>query len=114
MGSSPLPHPEQYAFTVFGNPAPPTLGWRVEGHSLNFTVAPNDFVTVTPAFLEPTQPECRFLPKGLRTLDAEQELARKRAEFGTDSASVVIAARPLVTQWSAAESRVSIAQLVCH
>ncbi len=35
--------PDNYAFTVFGNPGPSTAwGWRVEGHhlSLNFTLVP--------------------------------------------------------------------------
>ena len=80
MGGSPsVRDPDQYAFTVFGNPATPPWGWRVEGHhlSLNFTVT-NDFVTVTPAFLGANPAKVSISPlKGLRTLDAEQDLARK-------------------------------------
>jgi len=58
MGSSPsVRDPEQYAFTVFGNPATHFgMARRGSSSSLNFTVAPNDFVTVTPAFLgQPSQ-----------------------------------------------------------
>lgn len=50
MGGSPfIRDPEQYAFTVFGNPLTQPWGWRVEGHhvSLNFTVFPNDITTVS-------------------------------------------------------------------
>lgn len=78
-GSRFIRDPEQYAFTVFGNPLTQPWGWRVEGHhlSLNFTVFPNDITTVTPAFLG-ANPACVPLPplQGLRTLAREQELAR--------------------------------------
>lgn len=81
MGNRPsVRDPEQYAFTVFGDPATPPWGWRVEGHhmSLNFTVISNDLATVTPAFLGANPAEVAIPPlQGLRTLAREQDLARK-------------------------------------
>lgn len=79
LGDSPsVRDPEQYAFTVFGDPAIAPWGWRVEGHhvSLNFTVISDDLIAVTPAFLGANPAEVRIPPlQGLRSLPGEQELA---------------------------------------
>ncbi len=81
MGERPsVRDPDQYAFTVFGNPATVPWGWRVEGHhiSLNFTVISDNLLTFTPAFLGANPAEVRISPlQGLRSLDGEQELARE-------------------------------------
>ncbi|HEY7039318.1 MAG TPA: DUF3500 domain-containing protein [Methylomirabilota bacterium] len=72
--------PENYAFTVFGNPGPSApWGWRVEGHhlSLNFLLAPGKPVAMTPAFLGANPAQVPSGPqKGVRALPAEEDLAR--------------------------------------
>jgi hypothetical protein len=72
--------PENYAFSMFGNPGPSTpWGWRVEGHhlSLNFLLAPGKPVAMTPAFLGANPAEVPSGPqKGARALAAEEDLAR--------------------------------------
>ena len=72
--------PENYAFTVFGNPGPSApWGWRVEGHhlSLNFLLAPGQPVAMTPAFLGANPAQVPSGPqKGARALAAEEDLAR--------------------------------------
>jgi Protein of unknown function (DUF3500) len=81
--------PENYAFTVFGNPgAAAPWGWRVEGHhlSLNFTLVPGQPVAVTPAFMGANPAEVPSGPRqGLRTLAAEQDLGRALARSLTDA-----------------------------
>jgi Protein of unknown function (DUF3500) len=93
--------PDNYAVSVFGPPggdAP--WGWRLEGHhlSLNFTLVPGKPVAVTPAFLGANPAEVRTgALKGLRTLAAEQDLARALAQ-GMDAVQrprMVIAAQSL-------------------
>ena len=75
--------PENYAFTVFGNPgASAPWGWRIEGHhlSLNFTLVPGQPVAMTPAFLGANPAEVPAGPKkGQRALAAEQDLGRALA-----------------------------------
>ena len=93
--------PENYAFTVFGNPgvsAP--WGWRVEGHhlSLNFTLVPGQPVAMTPAFMGANPAEVPSGPKkGQRALAAEQDLGRALAQSLTAAqrARTVIAAESL-------------------
>jgi hypothetical protein len=72
-------NPEKYYFTVFGEPSDTgTWGFRVEGHHLsqNFTVV-NGKVADTPSFFGANPAEVREGPrKGLRTLAAEEDLAR--------------------------------------
>jgi hypothetical protein len=93
--------PENYAFTVFGNPgvdAP--WGWRVEGHhlSLNFTLVPGQPVAMTPAFLGANPAEVPSGPrKGQRALAAEQDLGRALARSLSEAqrARTVIAAESL-------------------
>ncbi|MGH7385434.1 MAG: DUF3500 domain-containing protein, partial [Candidatus Rokuibacteriota bacterium] len=93
--------PENYAFTVFGNPgASAPWGWRVEGHhlSLNFTLVPGRPVAMTPAFMgaNPAQ-VASGARKGLRALAAEQDLGRALARSLSEAqrARTVIAAESL-------------------
>ena len=93
--------PENYAFTVFGNPgASAPWGWRVEGHhlSLNFTLVPGQPVALTPAFMGANPAEVPSGPKkGQRALAAEQDLGRALAQSLTAAqrARSVIAAESL-------------------
>ena len=76
-------NPQKYYFTVFGTPSDTgTWGYRVEGHHLsqNFTVV-NGKVAGTPSFFGANPAEVREGPrKGLRTLAAEEDLARDLLE----------------------------------
>ncbi|HYE34365.1 DUF3500 domain-containing protein [Methylocaldum sp.] len=69
--------PEQYAFSVFGDPRVSPWGWRLEGHHLvlHFMVITDGLVSVTPAFFgaHPAEVSTGHL-KGLRTLAPEQDL----------------------------------------
>lgn len=74
--------PEQYFFTVFGEPGDTKAwGWRCEGHhlSLNFLIAEGGHhIFATPSFFGANPAEVRegrF--KGLRVLGEEEDLARK-------------------------------------
>ena len=93
--------PENYAFTIFGNPgAAAPWGWRVEGHhlSLNFTLVPGQPVAMTPAFMGANPAEVPSGPrKGQRALAAEQDLGRALAQSLTAAqrARTVIAAESL-------------------
>ncbi len=93
--------PENYAFTVFGNPgASAPWAWRVEGHhlSLNFTLVPGQPVAMTPAFMGANPAEVPSGPKkGQRALAAEQDLGRALAQSLTAAqrARTVIAAESL-------------------
>jgi len=72
--------PELYYFTVFGTPggsAP--WGWRASGHhlALNFAVVGGELVSPTPLFFGANPAEVHHGPaRGLRTLAAEEDLAR--------------------------------------
>ena len=75
-----FPHlrdPEQYAFTIFGNPNVSFWGWRLEGHHLvlHFMAIADGLITVTPTFFgaNPAQVPIGHL-KGLRTLAREQDM----------------------------------------
>jgi hypothetical protein len=93
--------PENYAFTIFGNPgASAPWAWRVEGHhlSLNFTLVPGQPVALTPAFMGANPAEVPSGPKkGQRALAAEQDLGRALAQSLTAAqrARSVIAAESL-------------------
>src|SRR5437763_1808214 len=80
-GQGPVRDPELYYFTCFGRPSTrETWGWRVEGHhlSLNFTVVRGRLIASTPQFLGANPAEVKEGPrKGLRTLPAEEDLARE-------------------------------------
>ena len=73
--------PGKYYFSIFGLPsAKGTWGWRVEGHhlSLNFTVVDGHLLAAAPRFLGANPAEVRTGElHGLRTLSAEEDLARK-------------------------------------
>jgi hypothetical protein len=69
-----------YFFTIFGEPGKASWGWRVEGHhlSLNFVVAGDNLLSVTPSFFGANPAEIQSGPrKGLRVLGGEEDLARK-------------------------------------
>lgn len=80
QGKGPLRDPDNYFFTVFGEPAEKgAWGWRYEGHhcSLNFTVIDGQAVATTPQFFGANPAEVRDGPmKGTRTLAAEEDLGR--------------------------------------
>ena len=73
--------PEKYFFSFFGVPsANGTWGWRVEGHhlSLNFTIVKGHLLATAPRFFgaNPAKVAAGEL-SGLRTLAAEEDLARQ-------------------------------------
>ncbi|MBC8151664.1 MAG: DUF3500 domain-containing protein [Bacteroidetes bacterium] len=73
--------PDNYAFTVFGDPATDAQpwGWRVEGHhvSLNFSSMTGQVLSVSPMFLGSNPGEVRIdgPQKGKQILRQETELA---------------------------------------
>jgi len=93
--------PELYYFTIFGTPggAAP-WGWRVGGHhlALNFTVVGEELVSPTPLFFGANPAEVHHGPaRGLRILDAEEELARAllgTLEAGQKTKAVVDSVAP--------------------
>jgi hypothetical protein len=83
QGRGPLRDPENYAFSIFGNPAAKDSkepwGWRVEGHhlSLNFTIAGDKGIAAGPVFFGSNPAEVRQGPRaGLRVLGAEEDMGR--------------------------------------
>ena len=81
MGGNPaVRDPELYYVSVFGDPVPGgTWGWRLEGHhlSLHWTVVGGNSLASTPQFLGANPAEVpRGAKTGLRTLRAEEDLAR--------------------------------------
>ena len=80
-GSGPKRDPEIYYVSIFGEPkAGAVWGWRVEGHhlSLNFAIAPDQSVAVTPSFLGTNPADVKTGPRtGLRVLAQEEDSARK-------------------------------------
>jgi hypothetical protein len=80
-GRGPERDPELYYFSFFGEPSErESWGWRVEGHhlSLNFTVVSGRLIASTPQFFGANPAEVKDGPKkGLRTLPAEEDLARE-------------------------------------
>ena len=71
---------ELYYVTVFGQPGSAPWGWRVEGHhlSLNFTIAGDKVLAVTPSFLGANPAKILSGPRqGLRVLGGEEDLARQ-------------------------------------
>lgn len=84
QGKGPKRDPELYFVTIFGAPGPKnTWGWRFEGHhlALNFTIVEGHHIAATPSFLGSNPAEVRVGPrKGLRTLAAEEDLARELAK----------------------------------
>jgi hypothetical protein len=84
MGRGPVRDPEQYFFTVFGEPSTDgTWGWRYEGHhcALNWTLVSGKPVVGSPQFFGSNPGEVRVEvpqapPKGTRVLRGEEDLAR--------------------------------------
>jgi Protein of unknown function (DUF3500) len=80
QGKGPIRDPELYYLSLFGDLASgKPWGWRVEGHhvSVNFLIADGRDVASTPAFFGANPAEVLNGPrKGLRTLAAEEDLAR--------------------------------------
>jgi hypothetical protein len=80
QGKGPLRDPDNYFFTVFGEPSDTgAWGWRYEGHhcSLNFTVVGGRALASTPQFFGANPAEVREGPmKGTRVLAAEEDLGR--------------------------------------
>src|SRR6185369_2024038 len=80
QGKGPLRDPDNYFFTVFGEPSDSgAWGWRYEGHhcSLNFTVVGGKALASTPQFFGANPAEVREGPmKGTRILAAEEDLGR--------------------------------------
>ncbi len=78
-GKGPVRDPDNYYFSVFGEPAETgTWGYRIEGHhiSQNFTVA-NGKVQGAPSFFGANPAEVREGPrKGLRVLANEEDFGR--------------------------------------
>jgi hypothetical protein len=77
---SPNRDAELYFVTIFGQPGSASWGWRVEGHhlSLNFTVADDQVLSVTPSFFGANPVQIPSGPrKGQRTLGVEEDLGRK-------------------------------------
>ena len=72
--------PENYYFTIFGNPQPgEAWGWRLEGHhlSLNFSSLSNEIVSATPTFFGANPANVPRGPKkGWRVLQPEEDLGR--------------------------------------
>jgi len=71
---------ELYFVTLFGAPGPAPWGWRLEGHhlSLNFTIAGDQVLAITPSFLGANPAQVREGPRqGLRVLASEEDLARE-------------------------------------
>jgi uncharacterized protein DUF3500 len=69
-----------YFVTIFGQPGKASWGWRVEGHhlSLNFAIADDQVLSVTPSFFGANPAQILSGPrKGLRVLGGEEDLARK-------------------------------------
>lgn len=80
---NPIRDPDRYYLSVFGTPGQGQWGWRFEGHhlSLNFTVRDGKLVSSTPSFFGTNPAEVREGQlKGLKTLSAEEALARKLLE----------------------------------
>ncbi len=77
--SSPKRNTENYYLAVFGEPkAGQPWGWRFEGHhlSLNFTIAADARVSLTPSFMGANPGEVKDGPRaGLRALADEEDLA---------------------------------------
>ena len=80
MGGNIVRDPDNYFFSVFGEPSETGLwGFRVEGHhlTLNFTMENGKVLADTPAFMGANPAEVREGPRvGLRVLSAEEDLGR--------------------------------------
>jgi hypothetical protein len=75
--------PENYFFSVFGDPNTPTWGWRFEGHhcAMNFTIVKGVLLADSPLFMGSNPAEVRGqnygdIAMGTRALKDEEEAAR--------------------------------------
>ncbi len=88
-GSGPVRDPENYYFSVFGEPSPTDpWGWRYEGHhiSLQWTAIGGKVVASTPQFFGANPGEVREGPlKGTRALAVEEDLGRALVAALNDS-----------------------------
>jgi len=94
-GGQTVRSPEWYFFSIFGNPSRTgKWGWRVEGHhlSLNFVVDRGQVTASTPAFFGANPAWVKSGDrKGLRTLAAEEDLARSLFDdLDTDQRAVAL------------------------
>ena len=95
-GGRPTRDSDAYFFSVFGEPSSTgDWGWRMEGHhlSLNFTIQRGRVISSTPLFLGANPAQVRKgAHAGLRTLAAEEELARRllKSFTGPQKGKVVI------------------------
>ena len=74
-------NPLRYYFSVFGQPGgKDPWAWRVGGHHIgfSFTVVDGDLISPLPLFLGANPSQVKYGPEtGLRTLPAEEDLARE-------------------------------------
>ncbi len=84
MGKGPVRDPDQYFFTVFGEPSDKgAWAWRYEGHhcAMNWTIQNGKSVASSPQFFGSNPAEARVdvagaPPRGTRALKGEEDLAR--------------------------------------
>ncbi len=94
--NSPVRDPDDYSFTIFGNPSETEpWGWRVEGHhlSLNFTLRGPKVLSATPAFFGANPARVKNGPlAGMQVLGAEEDLGRSlvRSFRGKRAREVII------------------------
>jgi Protein of unknown function (DUF3500) len=77
--------PDNYAIAIYGEPAAPAWGWRIEGHhlSLHFSLSADRYVATLPQFfganpaLVPRDTAAGAPRKGFRLLGSEEDLARE-------------------------------------
>lgn len=87
MGKGPLRDPENYFFSVFGDPSTSdTWGWRYEGHhcAQNWTIVKGKQIASSPQFMGTNPGEVRVdvpgaPPRGTRVLGKEEDLGRQLA-----------------------------------
>ena len=80
QGKGPKRDPENYFFSIFGEPGAKVWGWRFEGHhqSFNFTLAGDKIISAAPNFFGSNPGEVKSGPRaGLRILGREEDLGRK-------------------------------------
>jgi hypothetical protein len=80
QGRGPKRDPENYFFSIFGEPGSKAWGWRFEGHhqSFNFTLSGDKLISAAPNFFGSNPGEVKTGPRaGLRVLGREEDLGRK-------------------------------------
>ncbi|MGZ5494272.1 MAG: DUF3500 domain-containing protein, partial [Thermoanaerobaculia bacterium] len=104
--------PGQYFFTLFGDPASASWGWRFEGHhlSLNYTVTPTEIRT-TPEFFGANPARVSSGPRaGWRLLHDEEDLGRQLvSNFSADQRKrAILSARAPADLITAADRQVRL------